>query len=329
MTTVSACLIVKDEAQNLPRCLASLQGVVDEIIVVDTGSTDDSCRIAESFGARVHLFAWRNDFSAARNAALEQASGDWILSLDADEELEENSRGQLLRELVSSARADGFYLTVRNLQPPGELTPWLDMQILRLFRHLPGVVFEGAIHEQVTPSLLRAGGNIQTGSLILLHYGYQLKEAQGKSRAHRNLELLQEALKITPDDPYLQYQLGATLKSLNLNEEARTVLEKALMRASDLSADVLAGTYMRLAQIYLMDDAFDSVMKNALACLHIEPDNIPALYAAALASYSLGKKKEAYTFFERLAARPEISEQDLSNIRQVMASIQTDFHVDS
>jgi len=328
MTTVSACLIVKDEAQNLPRCLASLQGVVDEIIVVDTGSTDDSCRIAESFGARVHLFAWRNDFSAARNFALEQASGDWILSLDADEELEENSRGRL-RKLVSSAQADGFYLTVRNLQPPGELTPWLDMQILRLFRRLPGVVFEGAIHEQVTPSLLHAGGNIQTGGLILLHYGYQLKEAQGRSRAHRNMELLQEALKTTPDDPYLLYQLGATFKSLNRNVEARTVLEKALMKARDLSADVLAGTYMRLAQIYLMDDAYDSVMKNALACMHIEPDNIPALYAAALASYSLGKKKEAYTFFERLAARPEISEQDLSNIRQVMASIQADFHTDS
>jgi glycosyltransferase involved in cell wall biosynthesis len=85
--SISLCMIVKDEAENLPRCLESVQDLVHECIVVDTGSTDATCDIATRYGARVHSFTWNNDFAAARNVSLDYATGDWVLVLDADEVL--------------------------------------------------------------------------------------------------------------------------------------------------------------------------------------------------------------------------------------------------
>lgn len=93
---ISLCMIVKNEADNLARCLTSVRGAADELIIVDTGSTDDTIAIARSFGAAVISFPWTGDFAAARNAGLEKARGTWILVLDADEELDAESKGELL-----------------------------------------------------------------------------------------------------------------------------------------------------------------------------------------------------------------------------------------
>ncbi|MBC8066081.1 MAG: glycosyltransferase family 2 protein, partial [Chlorobia bacterium] len=97
---LSACLIVKNESKNLSRCLESLKGIVDEIVVVDTGSTDDTVAIAESFGAKMGSFEWSHDFSAARNHSLEIATGDWVLWIDADEVLVPESVSAIQRALV-------------------------------------------------------------------------------------------------------------------------------------------------------------------------------------------------------------------------------------
>ncbi len=174
-TSISLCMIVRNEADNLPRCLNSVHGLVDEIILVDTGSTDDTPRIAESFGAIIHHQPWQNDFSAARNAGIQRASSDWIFIMDADEELETESRSRF-RQLAPYPKTDGYFFIQRNLQPPGELAPWLDLTTIRLFRRLPGVGYEGVVHEQISTSLLRAGAVSLKSDLILLHYGYQQKK---------------------------------------------------------------------------------------------------------------------------------------------------------
>lgn len=93
---ISLCMIVKNEADNLNQCLKSVRGIADEIIVVDTGSTDSTLQIALSFGAKVVHYTWNGDFAAARNAGLQQAHGQWILILDGDEELDAKSKGELL-----------------------------------------------------------------------------------------------------------------------------------------------------------------------------------------------------------------------------------------
>jgi len=109
---ISLCVIAKDEEENIARCLDSVRGVCDEIIVVDTGSRDRTAEVAASRGARVFDHPWGDDFAAARNAGLERATGRWILVLDADEELSEG--GEILRQLAQSSDVEGFFLRIRN-----------------------------------------------------------------------------------------------------------------------------------------------------------------------------------------------------------------------
>lgn len=116
---ISLCMIVKDEEELLPHCLASVQGAVDEMIVVDTGSSDRSPEIARQHGAVVVPFEWCDDFAAARNAGLEQASGDWILFLDADEVLDRAAREQI-RSWTAISGCDGLFLNIHNYTGTGQ-----------------------------------------------------------------------------------------------------------------------------------------------------------------------------------------------------------------
>ncbi|HWD18472.1 MAG TPA: glycosyltransferase, partial [Verrucomicrobiae bacterium] len=145
---LSVCLIVKNEEAFLDACLASVRGLADQIVVVDTGSTDRTIEIARAHGAEVHAFAWCDDFSAARNAALERATGDWILSLDADEELLPAHRETLRREMANPD-ALAYRLPIINQGREDEGCSYVP----RLFRNAPGLFFLGRVHEQAFSSI--------------------------------------------------------------------------------------------------------------------------------------------------------------------------------
>lgn len=140
-------MITRDEEKSLPSCLRSVKNHVDEIIIADTGSKDNTCNIALEYGAKIFHIDWKDDFSAARNFALEKANGDWILFLDADEVLE---NGELLRQLVKEADHDltGFLFHILNYSDE-KLTQIERSQSLRLFRNTPDMRFFRAIHEQL------------------------------------------------------------------------------------------------------------------------------------------------------------------------------------
>ena len=133
---ISVCLIARDEDQFLDRCLSSIREIASQIVLVDTGSTDRTVDIAKSHGAEVHHFIWCDDFSAARNAGLEHARGDWILVLDADEELPKTQHLNLLRD-VTDAKAIAFRLPLRNV---GEAECAF---VPRLIRNVPNAFFPG------------------------------------------------------------------------------------------------------------------------------------------------------------------------------------------
>ena len=322
---LSFCIIVKNESQNLIRCLNSVKDLVDEIIFIDTGSADNSIDIARSFGAKIFNFTWINDFSKAKNFALEKASGDWILFLDADEELSASS-SQQLRPLIESGDADAYRLIVRNLQPMEDLVPFIDTRITRLFKKSPEYMYEGMIHEQITPSITRNGGKCEDSEILVIHYGYLFKETQsGNSRAQRNLKLLQLALNEIPDDAYLLFQMGSTYKSLRQKEEALHYFHQSLQYSASLSAETLELLYMKLAQIYLSNHDDEKTMHFAKLCLSINPNNIPALYAHALTEYSVKKYQEAYNSFEKLLSLPVLSDEDRQYISQAMEMIKESF----
>ncbi len=208
--TVSACLIVRDEAKRLARCLESLRGVVDEIVVVDTGSVDDTIAIAERFGAKIGHFTWVDDFAAARNAALDLATSDWVLSIDADEWL---SVTKPLAAAIAKSEAIAYRVTLVNQLDGDRREP---EQLTRLFRRHPEIRFEGRVHEQVTESVatLVAKGRGQwlpLDAFEIEHDGYLESSKVERGKQSRNIALLERAVAEAPDDCYLRYKLATEL----------------------------------------------------------------------------------------------------------------------
>jgi glycosyltransferase involved in cell wall biosynthesis len=327
--SISLCMIVKNEEQNLERCLKSAAGVVDEIVIVDTGSTDHTLQIARPFGAKILESPWQGDFALHRNQSVEAASGDWILWMDADEELAADS-GKIVREAANQSGAQGLRLVVRNLQPEGELCRYLDLHITRMFRKNVNHRFEGRIHEQITPSILRHGGQVEDIDAIILHHGYASKTAQGNQvRYARNIALIEEALSETPDDAYLLYQAGAAYKSAGDLARAQQRLQKAAQQKqnADLGSEVRTDLFMKLAQIALSKDDYADAAKYARISLEAAPRNVIARYVLALALLFNGKYGAAYQEFLRVKkwgadalGNPQELETVLAYCRQRMDS---------
>lgn len=214
-------MIVKDEEELLPHCLASVQGAVDEIIVVDTGSSDRSAEIAQQYGALVVGFEWCEDFAAARNAGLEHASGDWILFLDADEALDRVAREQI-RSWTSVSGCDGLFLNIHNYTGTGQQGVTVN-PVLRLFRNALEHRFEGRIHEQIAAAICRRNSEaaFHVTDMVIHHYGYQTAIVERKDKVNRNVRLLQQAVQEEPNQPFHHYNLG--VEYLRVGEAERAL----------------------------------------------------------------------------------------------------------
>src|SRR5579871_524365 len=236
---LSATLIVRNEEKFLAGCLDSLVGFADEIVVVDTGSTDATPRIATDRGIVVHSFPWVDDFSAARNRALDLATGRWILYIDADERVRsgvDNVRSRLL---------DPRYLAFQVLLTPKQgVTPYW---ILRLWRNHPSIRFRGIVHENIWPALAEFknafGGKIRNVRLELEHFGY---EGDLAFKNDRYLPLLERSLKLDPERIYCWCHLATIQMQLGNTEAAqnawRTAMEIVRLRAYPTQDDSLPWT---------------------------------------------------------------------------------------
>ena len=214
---LSLVLIAKNEATYIARCLDSVQGLTCEIIVVDTGSTDDTSDIAQRCGARVLNFKWCDDFSAARNAGLAAAQGRWILVLDADEYLPESSITALQDLIIEPA--DRAYHLLNKSSSDGGKTGMVG-KIVRLFPNRPEIRFEWPVHEQVVTSLNRAGIPIQDTSIEIIHTGYSSPEINA-AKQERNLRILGKTTANDPDPhPMALFLQGGALLDLGRVSEA-------------------------------------------------------------------------------------------------------------
>ena len=207
---VSACLIVKNEAAHIERCLNSLNGHVDELIILDTGSTDETVAIAGKYTDRIYRMEWEQDFSKARNQAMEHATQDWVLVIDADEELVVSDAAGGLKGLLAAARADAYSIIIENLYgTPEQITDRSWSHAIRLFRNKKQYRYEGRIHEQIVHSLQREGAVLMETSVVqLIHYGYMDEYKVEKNKFQRNTELLNRELTDHPDDPFHLLNLG-------------------------------------------------------------------------------------------------------------------------
>ncbi|NOZ55213.1 MAG: glycosyltransferase [Calditrichaeota bacterium] len=236
---LTLCMIVRNEEASLGRCLDSVKAVVDEIVVVDTGSEDRTLEVAKAYGAKTKQIQWEKDFAAARNVSLELATGDWVLLLDADEVIPASELDRL-RAAVDSPFADAYRMTTRNYQPhptgmgvkavkgeyPEEegLKFWVPTTKIRLFRRVEGVHFVGAVHELVEQSIEALGMSVADLTVPVLHFGDVAK----KRDPDRYLEVARRKVAESPEDPKGYFELATVLNKLRRYEEAVDVLTKGL-----------------------------------------------------------------------------------------------------
>ena len=207
--TLSLCMIVRDEEQMLPRCLAAVAPAVDEIVIVDTGSADRTVEIAKSFGAKVIEFEWTGSFSDARNVSFEAATGDWMMYLDADEVLVGEDIEQL-RALTGRTWREAFYLVETSYT--GELGDGgaLVNNALRVFRNRPEYRFKDRLHEQIAHTLpTYTPGRVEQTGVRVTHYGYLGAVRDAKEKSQRNVELLRRQAAESPKTPFLHFNLGS------------------------------------------------------------------------------------------------------------------------
>ena len=248
MPNLTLSMIVKNEEANLRECLESVKDVVDEIVIIDTGSTDNTLKIAKEFGAKIFHFDWINDFSAARNFALKQSTGNWILYLDADERLDGRSK----QELKGLAKRDdmlGVNCLINNVD---EITGTPKfMKYVRLFRNSENIKFTGKAHEQIEASLKSNNYSISNSKIEIIHLGYNIDKAGLKKKAERNLLPLLEEYKTNPSS-YYAFQLANTYKVLD--DRANEIkYHQIAIQDENLKSEYKAVGYLTLADYSMRD----------------------------------------------------------------------------
>lgn len=220
---LSLCMIVKNEAGIILNCLKSVKDVVDEMIVVDTGSSDGTGEIAESFGAKVYKYEWDDSFADARNYSLSKADGDWILIMDADDVLDPADKGKLLSTVRNSPTDVGLYC-LRTLCYSGDAPNAGNVLInlnIRLIRNRMGFRYKGRIHEQVcTDDGGKGKYKIAAADIRFHHYGYLNSYIKKKDKHKRNIALIQKELDENPNDAFMLFNMGNEYLTLNAPEKA-------------------------------------------------------------------------------------------------------------
>lgn len=301
-------MIARDEAHNLGRCLASVCGVVDEIVVTDTGSTDDTVRIAQDAGAVVHHFPWCDDFAAAYNACFEKATGDWIFMLDADEELAPWCADEVA-SAVRDAEAVGHFVLRRDYYGDEVRDDaYTEMLQLRLFRNVPEARYVGRIHQQF-PRLLNeiegANGRIVKRSGVrILHYGY-MGDLTARKR-NRSIRLLELELEERPGRFYYIVELAR----LKIQDGDRTGLDdlataaRMLVTGEEPPSETRPAQAMLIEQVLALDalpEGFPLSWERAaeLGREHF-PDTVPIEWHIARKRFASGAHEEAIAILERI-----------------------------
>ena len=315
---LTVCLIAKNEERNIARAIRSLLDVADEIVVTDTGSTDDTVRIAKDLGARVEHFPWIDDFSAAYNHCFDQATGDWVFVLDADEELLESSQKKLLSATQSEV-ALAYTCLRQDLVEASNLDVFTKMLVTRLFRNRHGIQFGRRIHHDFVPPLQEIAA--QTGLALLestiqiRHYGYTAEFKQAK--LERAANLLELELRDRPEQFYYIVELGRTYLALG-DSRGLGLITQAAQHVADGSPDVLAcrGALAILLEHILASDVlpndFPLSRRKAIEIARkLFPNSVPLLWQRALGEFKRERFAPCAELLEKILRLGETEQYDM------------------
>ena len=311
---VSLCMIVKDEEANLATCLASVKPIVDEIIVVDTGSTDRTKDIAEFFGARVYEFEWNDDFAEARNFSLSKAKGGWILIMDADEVISTKDYAKF-RSIVRRRPKDSIayslmtrnYCTMANsvgwMPNDGKYhreeasVGWVPSVKVRLFYCKDRIWFEGVVHEMVEAVLKRKEIPIKQCHIPIHHYG-RLNKDKLERKGEKYFEIGKKKLEKMGESINAIREMAVQAAAIEKNEEAIELWQRFLSLGP--SPRLASEAFINLGTIYSRMGKFDDAFLVSKKALELTPEVKEAHNNFALSKFYLGNVEQAIPIFEKL-----------------------------
>jgi len=311
---VSLCMIIKDEEKYLARCLASVKPIVDEMIVVDTGSTDRSKDIAITFGAKVYDYEWKNDFAEARNYSISKASGEWILILDGDEVISPLDHAHFSKMVKKTPRVPIAYsIITRNYNKLANIVGWipndgtyleeeaaigwLPSEKVRLFYGKDQIWFEGAVHELVDPVLKKNGIEIKKCRLPVHHYG-RLDNEKLERKGEIYFDIGKKKLSAMGDDLNALRELAVQATILEKNQEAFELWQRLL--SLNPIPNLAAIAYVNMGTIYSRLGKFEDALDAGKKAVKHDPDLKEARYNHAMAELHCGNAPKTIRVLEDL-----------------------------
>jgi glycosyltransferase involved in cell wall biosynthesis len=297
--SVSLCMIVKNEEKYIEKCLLSVKDIVNEMIIVDTGSTDNTISIAQNFSVKIVNYAWNDSFSEARNFSISKANCDWILLLDADEEFEKKDTDKFI-EFINGSNADGCHFTVCNYLGKAVNNNYTVHNAFRLLRNNKKYQFDGDIHEQIRriDGKKIENGTFDVQNIKLHHYGYLDDVIKEKNKRERNIPILLKKLEQEPEDSFTLFNLGNEYlaesnypKALDLYNKAYDFIDKTQAYAPHL-------IYRRAMSFYNIRQ-FEYAVKAVAEGLNIYPQCTDLEYLRGTVYFDWGKYTLAIDSFNK------------------------------
>jgi glycosyltransferase involved in cell wall biosynthesis len=301
---VSLTMIVKNEEDNLGVCLESVHRLVQEMVIVDTGSTDKTKEIAAAFGAKVVDFPWVDSFAAARNVALQNATGDYAFWLDADDRLNPEHQ-EKLKSLFASLRANELIGHVMKCSclpdPQGKTNTIVDH--VRLFPLRPEIRWSYRVHEQILPALRRAGGDVRWSDVVIEHVGY-VDLALRRRKLERDLRLLELENQDHPDDPFTLFNLGSVFLELNNPQAALPCLQRSLDRSA-VTDSIVRKLFALISTAHRALGEMEKALQACVRGRQYYPLDVELLFREAVLRRQARDLPGAAACLERLLAEPE------------------------
>jgi hypothetical protein len=305
--SLSVCLLTRNEERHIARALRSVAGLADEVVVADTASRDRTAQIAADLGARVLQFPWEDDFASGRNFALEHATGDWVLWLNASEELLPSSH-QAVRECMARDGVFGYFVLVQ--QPLGDDRPdaFAEAQDLRLFRRRPDLAFVGRLHPAPTPAAVEAvrrDGQAVAACAVTLRSAEPASE-RSEAKLRWTVRLLELELRDRPGQLHYLIEYGRTLLLLNDPRGHAVLAEAAEQVLAARDAPAAPALKVQLLLEYLLDTPPDAprgrLTRDEAEGLALRwfPASPPLLYKCAEGAFRRGDYRRAKGLLERL-----------------------------
>lgn len=306
MCSISLCIIVKNEENNIKSCLESAVSLVDEIIIVDTGSTDLTKSICQTFHAKIYDFEWNGNFSAARNFCISKASSEWILWLDADEQINLNDR-EFIHNVLRKKDINLFSIEMHHIveNSPPKADYYISYNY-RLFRNNKNFYFDGAIHEKLINSDIEEMDKFETiSNLFIDHYGYN--DSENYSKSLRNLEILTKEKEKDESNPWYYYHIASELYKLNEITKSYYFVNNAILMfiKQNLLPPSLAYKlkYDIIVHFYNLDNALTGINK----AIELYPDYVELYFYRGLILYHNQQYEDSINSFTKCIALGEFN----------------------